>query len=56
MPEEEFKKIFETLECIMEKDSNEAWSVWEELGKNAAEGKWNDASERHYFCLYGIKK
>jgi hypothetical protein len=56
MPEEELKKVFETLERIMEKDSNEAWSVWEELGKDAAEGKWNDASERHDFYLYGIKK
>ena len=56
MPEDELKKVFETLEGIMEKDSDEAWSVWEKFGKDAAEGKWDDASERHDFYLYGIKK
>ncbi|MBF8277143.1 MAG: hypothetical protein HW390_2216 [Candidatus Brocadiaceae bacterium] len=56
MPEKDIKKVFETLEIIMEKDRDEAWSVWEEFGKDAAEGKWNDASERHDFYLYGIKK
>ncbi|WP_169703638.1 hypothetical protein [Candidatus Kuenenia stuttgartiensis] len=50
------KKSSKHWNVLWKKDSNEAWSVWEELGKNAAEGKWNDASERHYFCLYGIKK
>lgn len=40
----------------MEKDTKEAWSVWEEFGKDAIEGKWEDASERHDFYLYGIKK
>ncbi len=54
--EKDLKKVFETLEIIMEKDRDEAWSVWEEFGKDAAEGKWDDASERHDFYLYGIKK
>lgn len=56
MPEKDIKKVFETLEIIMEKDSDEAWSVWEKFGKDAAKGKWDDASERHDFYLYGIKK
>ena len=56
MPEKDLKKVFETRELIMEKDRDEAWSVWEEFGKDAAEGKCNDASERHDFYLYGIKK
>ncbi|ODS34552.1 MAG: hypothetical protein SCARUB_00287 [Candidatus Scalindua rubra] len=56
VPEEKLKKVLETLEGIMEKDTKEAWSVWEEFGKDAIEGKWEDASERHDFYLYGIKK
>ncbi len=56
IPEEKLKKVLETLEGIMEKDTEEAWSVWEEFGKDAIEGKWEDASERHDFYLYGIEK
>lgn len=56
MSEKDLKKIFATLEIIMEKDSDEAWDVWDAFGKDAAEGKWNDASERHDFYLYGINK
>ena len=39
----------------MEQDIDEAWSIWEEFGKDAIEGKWEDASERHDFYLYEIK-
>jgi len=55
VPEEKIKKVFETLESLMEKDIDEAWSLWGEFGKDAVEGKWKDASERHDFYLYGIK-
>lgn len=55
IPEEKLKKVFEILEGIMDKDTDEAWSEWERIGKDAAEGKWEDASERHDFYLYGIK-
>jgi len=55
IPEEKLKKVFEILETIMEKDVDKAWSVWEEFGKDAAEGKWEDVSERHDFYLYGIR-
>ena len=39
----------------MEQDIDEAWSIWEEFGKDAIEGKWEDASERHDLYLYEIK-
>lgn len=55
IPEEKLKKVFEMLDGIMEKNVDEAWAVWEEFGKDAIEGKWEDASERHDFYLYGIK-
>jgi hypothetical protein len=56
IPDEKLKKVFETLESIVEKDNiDEAWSVWGNFGKDAVEGKWEDASERHDFYLYGIK-
>ena len=55
IPEEELKKVFDVLESFIEKDIDEAWSIWEEFGKDAVEGKWEDASERHNFYLYGIK-
>lgn len=56
IPEEKLKKVLETLENILEKDLDEAWSIWGELGKDAIEGKWEDASERHDYYLYGIKE
>lgn len=56
IPEEKLKKVFETLEGFMGKDIDEAWSIWGEFGKDAVEGKWEDASERHDFYLYGIKE
>ncbi len=55
IPEEKLKKVFEVLETIMEEDIDKAWSVWGEFGKDAGKGKWEDASERHDFYLYGIK-
>lgn len=55
VPEEKLKEVFEILEGIMEKDMEEAWTVWEGFGKDAVDGKWEDASERHDFYLYGIK-
>ncbi len=55
IPEEKLKRVFEMLDGIMEKNVAEAWAVWEEFGKDAIEGKWDDASERHDFYLYGIK-
>ncbi|MEN4006443.1 MAG: hypothetical protein PQ964_03700 [Methanobacteriaceae archaeon] len=55
IPDEKLKKVFEVLEGIMEKDVDKAWSIGEEFGKDAIEGKWEDASERHDFYLYGIK-
>jgi hypothetical protein len=55
IPDEKLKKVFEFLEDFVEKDVDEAWSIWGEFGKDAIEGKWEDASERHDFYLYGIK-
>jgi hypothetical protein len=56
IPEEKIGKAFEVLEGLAEKDTDEAWSIWEELGKDAIEGRWEDASERHDFYLYGIDR
>lgn len=60
IPEEKLKSLIEILEeikegDIKEGDIKEAWSIWDNFGKNAIEGKWEDASERHDFYLYGIK-
>jgi len=56
IPEEKLAKVYDALEGFVEKDIDEAWSVWGEIGKDAAEGKWEDASEKHDFYLYGIKR
>lgn len=53
IPDEKLKKVFEVLEEFVEQDNDEAWSIWEEFGKDAIEGKWEDASERHDSYLYG---
>jgi len=55
IPQEKLQKVFEVLEDFVEQDIDEAWSIWEEFGKDAIEGKWKDASERHDFYLYEIK-
>jgi hypothetical protein len=55
IPEEKLKSLIEILEEIKEGDIKEAWLIWDNFGKNAIEGKWEDASERHDFYLYGIK-
>lgn len=55
IPDEKLKKVFEVLEDFGEKDIDKAWSIWGEFGKDAVEGKWEDASERHDFYLYGVK-
>ncbi|PJA79136.1 MAG: hypothetical protein CO148_09010 [Nitrospirae bacterium CG_4_9_14_3_um_filter_41_27] len=55
IPEEKLKSLIEILEEIKEGDIKEAWSIWDNFGKDAIEGKWEDASERHDFYLYGIK-
>ena len=56
IPDEKLKKVFEVLEGFVEWDIDEAWSIWGEFGKDAAEGRWKDASEKHDFYLYGIKR
>lgn len=56
IPEEKLKKVFEAIEGIIEDNSENAWSIWDNIGRDAAEGKWEDASERHDFYLYGIEK
>lgn len=55
IPDEKLEKAFEVLEGFAEKDIDEAWSKWIEFGKDAVEGKWADASEKHDVYLYGIK-
>ena len=55
IPQEKLQKVFEVLEDFVEQDIDEAWSIWEEFGKDAIEGKWEDASERHDLYLYEIK-
>ncbi len=54
--EEKLKKLYDTLEDILREDVDESWQVWSEFGTDAIEGKWEDASERHDFYLYGINK
>jgi len=56
IPDEKLKEVIEMLEDFVERDIEEAWSIWEEFGKNSGEGRWSDASERHDFYLYGIQK
>jgi hypothetical protein len=56
IPEEKIEKAIEVLEGLTEEDGGEAWSIWAELGKNAIEGRWEDASERHDFYLYGMDR
>ncbi len=56
IPEEKIGKAIEVLEDLAEEDGGEAWSIWAELGKNAIEGRWKDASERHDFYLYGMDR
>lgn len=56
IPDEKLEKAFEVLEGFAEKDIEEAWSKWGEFGKDAVEGKWTDASEKHDFYLYGINR
>jgi len=55
IPDEKLIKVYEILEDFAQKDSDEAWSMWGEFGKDAVEGKWEDASEKHDFYLYGMK-
>jgi len=56
IPDEKLKEVIEMLEDFVERDIEEAWSIWGEFGKNPGEGRWDDASERHDFYLYGIRK
>jgi len=56
IPEDNLKDALVTLEKLIEKDFNESWLIWEEFGKDAVEGKWEDASERHDFYLYGLNR
>jgi len=56
IPEEKIGKAIEVLEELTEEDGGEAWSIWAELGKNAIEGRWEDASVRHDFYLYGMDR
>ncbi len=55
IPDEKLNEVFQVLEGFVEQDTDEARAIWREFGKDASEGKWNDASERHDFYLYGIK-
>jgi len=54
IPDKKLKEVFEVLEGFVEKDIDEAWSIWAKFGQDAVEGKWEDASERHDFYLYGV--
>ncbi len=56
IPDEKLKKAFEILESFVGKDLDDSWSIWEGFGKDAIEGKWEDASERHDFYLYGMNR
>ena len=56
IPDDKLKRAFEILERFIERDLDESWSIWGEFGKDAVEGRWEDASERHDFYLYGIKR
>ena len=55
IPDEKLKEVLDTIEGLIEMDIDEAWLTWAEFGKDAGEGKWQDASEKHDFYLYGIK-
>ncbi len=56
IPDQKIGKAIEVLEHLSEEDSNDAWAIWAELGKDAIEGRWKDASERHDFYLYGMDR
>ena len=47
IPEETLRDAIEALEKVMEEELEQAWLVWEEVGEDAGEGKWEDASEKH---------
>jgi hypothetical protein len=56
IPDQKIGKAIEVLEHLSEEDSNDAWAIWAELGKDAIEGRWKDASERHDFYLYRMDR
>jgi hypothetical protein len=56
IPDQKIGKAIEVLERLSEEDINDAWAIWTELGKDAIEGRWEDASERHDFYLYGMDR
>jgi len=56
IPDDKLKRAFEILERFIERDLDESWSIWGEFGKDAVEGRWEDASERHDFYLFGMKR
>ena len=56
IPDQKIGKAIEVLERLSEEDSNDAWAIWAEFGKDAIEGRWEDASERHDFYLYGMDR
>jgi hypothetical protein len=56
IPDQKIGKAIEVLERLSEESSNDAWAIWAEFGKDAIEGRWEDASERHDFYLYGMDR
>ena len=56
LPEEKLRRLYDSLEEILEENASDAWRVWAEFGTDAAEGKWEDASKRHDHYLYGTEK
>jgi len=56
IPDEKLSTAIEVLEQIAAEGTLEGWRLWSEIGNDAAEGKWEDASEQHDQYLYGSKE
>ncbi|MBM4331159.1 MAG: hypothetical protein FJ117_08010 [Deltaproteobacteria bacterium] len=56
IPDQKIGKAIEVLEHLSEEGNNDAWAIWAEFGKDAIEGRWRDASEKHDFYLYGLDR
>lgn len=56
VPDKKLKEVVKVVENIIDEEVKEGWSIWLKFGEDAAEGKWEDASEKHNFYLYGVSK
>jgi hypothetical protein len=52
VPEDNLPAAIDALEQLASDPLSEGWPVWSEMGDEAVEGTWEDASERHDEYLY----